>query len=125
MNTYKITDERVLKEIKRTNNGWLTERMLDNWTEEEREGRTDMELLIDEVEWLFDLYNDKKTDVAMKLKEAKQLLKEISNEEKIKNKKIDYYSYLPYGTIQYVNGLQWAKDIISEYERLKLLMKRI
>lgn len=123
MNTYEITDERVLKEIKKTNNGWLTERMLDDWTEKEREGRSDMELLIAEVDNLIDLY-DTSSYANSDLKKARQILKKTNYGKR--NKLLFTFDEGFDIKFEFSNSdIQWAKDIVNEYNRFCSLVKRL
>lgn len=121
MNTYDITDEKVLKEIKRTNNSELTERMLGHWTEEEREGHSDMELLIAEVEWLDYLYDESNSSLAIDLKNARQILRKTKYGKMIKFGFTD--NGIKFEFTQ--KDIQWAKDIVNEYNRFCSLVKRL
>ena len=121
MNTHNITDKRVLKEIEKTNNSWLTERMLSDWTEEERENRTDMELLSAEVDWMLDLYTDS-SSLATDLKTARQILR------KTKYGKSIMFTFTLADGIKFEftqDDIQWAKDTVNEYNRFCSLVKRL
>lgn len=130
MNTYEITDERVLKEIKKADNEYLTFRLLEQGlSKEDREGRSDMELLISEVEWLIYLYDCDDTIMKEDLKEARHILKEIRTNKNAK-KYYDKYKEYPYWidgvwTKQCIDGVKWAREKINEYNRFRSLIKRL
>lgn len=74
----KITDKWVLKELDKLNDGMLREN-IECYPEDERDGRSDIEVFADEVSYLVSLYHGEGHILEDEYKEAKKLLRETQN----------------------------------------------
>lgn len=118
----KITDKVVIRELNIVRSLDLEE-SISNYPERERNGRSDMQFLADEVSYRISLYKEE-TATAEEYEEAQRFLRETSN-----GKKMPYYATFPpkpkYSELGLQNKTRLAKDIVNEYRRLQALMKRL
>lgn len=118
----KITDKVVIRELNTVRSLDLEE-SISNYPESERDGRSDMQFLADEVSYRISLYKEE-TATAEEYEEAQRFLRETSN-----GKKMPYYATFPpkpkYSELGLQNKTRLAKDIVNEYRRLQALMKRL
>ena len=114
----KITDKVALAELKKVNSGLLYDTVND-YPDDERDGRSDLEFLADEVSWHLSCYNEDGHYWKEDLDEAKEILKETKN-----GKVIPLFT----DTLKPVYSswkIDRAKEQIKEYRRLVNCMKRL
>lgn len=117
-----LQDKDVKRWLKIANCIELTESM-ETLPENERDGRSDLQILADEVSYRLSLYTEGGTCTGEEYEEAVQFLKEV------KGGKIPCWNTIPptpkYTPIQLRLKTQEAKDVVNEYKRLVSLMKRL
>lgn len=114
----KITDKVALAELKKVNSCLLYDTVND-YPDDERDGRSDLEFLADEVSWHLSCYNEDGHYWKEDLEEAKEILKETKN-----GKVIPLFT----DTLKPVYSswkIDMAKEQIKEYRRLVNCMKRL
>lgn len=89
------------------------------YPENERDERSDMQFLTDELSWLIDNYEDDGCIIHDDLEEAREILR-----------KTRYGKVIPlwHSTLKPVyspSRIQSCKDTVNEYNRLKNMMKRL
>lgn len=96
---------------------------VESFPEEERDGKSDLQILADEVGYRLDLYTEEGNWVEEEYKEAVEFLKDF------KRGKIPCWNTLPpipkYTLAQLEVKASDAKAVVNEYKRLKSLMKRL
>ena len=113
----KITDKEVLRQLKIVRSYQLEE-SIETYPEDERDGRSDMQILADEVSWFVSLYTEGGTATSEDYEYAKEILRETNN-GKIPLRLSDLKpKYSP-------RDIQEAKNTINEFKRLKNLMERL
>ena len=113
-----ITDKEALKELKKVRSGEL-EMSVDGYPEDERDGRTDMQVIADELSWILSNFNEDGHTLHDDLQEAREILRETKNGKVIplwKSTLKPMYTQ---------SRIQCCRDTINEYNRLKNLMKRL
>lgn len=115
----KITDKEVLRQLKIVRCIDLEENIR-NLPEDEVNGRTDLQILIDELEYLLSLYEESGTCHSEDLEQAKDFLKETKH-----GKDIPFKYLMSYSKTGIDNKIKDAKDCINEYNRLRRLEKRL
>ena len=114
----KITDKVALAELKKVKSNELYETVND-YPDDERDGRSDLEFLADEVSYQISCFNEEGHDWKEDLDEAKEILKET------KNGKVQVM-LLPSLQPKYkAYQIDRAKAIVSEYKRLTNCLKRL
>ena len=117
-----IQDKNVKRWLRIANCTELTE-SLKTLPENERDGRSDLQILADEVSYRLSLYTEGGTCTGGEYEEAVQFLKEI------RGGKIPCWNTIPpvpkYTPIQLENKTEDAKAVVNEYKRLKSLMSRL
>lgn len=114
----KLTDPYVLKQLKIVNSGELYE-MLEEYPEDERDGRSDIQMLADEAGWLLNRFNSDETGHNFDLIEAREILRETENGKVIPLEDWTWkFKYQPW-------KIQRCKDIVNEYKRLNNLIARL
>lgn len=114
----KITDEYVIKELKRVRSFDLEE-SIETYPEDERDDRSDLQVLADETSWLLSNYEEDGHVLCESLEESNEILRETKN-----GKVIPLWA----STLQpkwRQRDIQMSRDIINEHRRLKNLMKRL
>jgi len=112
-----ITDKEVLRSVKIANCEELRE-SIETYTEEERDGRSDMQILADEVSYRLSLYSED-TYTRDDYLEAKRILKRTENGKAFP---FDPHTFRPLITKM---DVEIARERINEYRRLKSLMSRL
>lgn len=113
-----ITDKEVLKQLKIVRSYDLEESIRE-YPEDERDGRSDMQFLADEVSYRLSLYTEGGTCTGDDYEEAKRILRETENG---KVTPLNRYTFKPkYSPHQ----IQNARDTVNEYRRLRSLMDRL
>ena len=114
----KITDKVALAELKKVKSGLLYD-MINDYPDDERDGRSDLEFLADEVSWHISCYNEDGHYWKEDLEEAKEILRETKNGKVIP-------LYLPSLEPKYTaREIERSKDTVNEYKRLVNCMKRL
>ncbi len=117
-----IQDKNVKRWLKIANCMELTESM-ETFPENERDGKSDLQILADEVSYRLSLYTEEGTCTGEEYKEAVQFLKEV------RGGKIPCWNTIPptpkYTPIQLQNRTREAKAVVNEYKRLVSLMSRL
>lgn len=114
----KITDKEVLKELKRARSYELYE-SLETYPEDEREGRSDMQMLADECSYIISCFEENGHVLGDDLERAKEIIKETKN-----GKVIPLWSQ-SLTPMYSKHDIENARNAINEYRRLKNLMKRL
>lgn len=114
----KITDKKALQELKRANSFELWE-SIESYPEDEREGRTDLQMVFNECCYILERFDDEGSILFEDMEWAKEVLKNTKN-----GKVIPLYP----GTMQamYRAGeVEAAKGVVNQFRRLKALKKRL
>lgn len=114
----KITDKEVKKELNRVRSFELYESM-ETYPEEEREGRTDIQILADECSYIISNFEEDGHVLCDDLEKAKEIIKETKNGKVMplwKETLTPVYS---------TRDIENARNTINEFRRLKNLMKRL
>ena len=116
----KITDKNVLKLLKNVRY-WELADDLEEYPEDERDGRSDMQMLADEVSYFVMLHREDDTGEWEALQEARRKLRETKNGKCIP---IDPHTFAPlYGYRR--SDIERYKDVVNDYNRLKRLLKKL
>ena len=119
----KISDKEVLKQLKIVRSSDL-EDSIKTLQEDEVEGRTDMQVLKDELEYLLSLYDEGGTLHSEDLEQAREFMRETKN-----GKVMPCYNTFPptpkYTVTRLELEVERARNTINEYNRLKSLEKRL
>lgn len=112
-----LTDKTALKELKRANSFEL-ENSVNCYPENERDGRSDLQMLADECSYIVSNFEECGHVLYEDLEHAREVLRETRN-----GKFIPLYSNL---TPKYRNSdIEIARGSINEYRRLKNCLKRL
>lgn len=114
----KITDTEVLKELNRVNSFDLDED-LETYPEDERDGRTDLQMLADEVSYILNCYQEDGHFLCESLEESKEILRIT------KNGKVIPLCKSTLKPAYRESQIRTSKDIINEHRRLQNLYKRL
>ena len=114
----KITDNEVLKELKRCRSYELSED-IKTYPDDERDGRSDIQFLADEVSYILSNYQEDGHVLCDDLERSQEILRKTHYGKTIPL----YISTLK--PIYRQSDIQSAKDCVNEYKRLKSLMKRL
>lgn len=117
----KITDKEALKEIKTANSGLLWE-TVDEYPENERDGRSDLQFLADEVSYIVSCYSEDGHVFAEDLQQAQETVRET------RGGRMPWYCRAdgtPYRPKYRQSDIEIAKSTINEYKRLKSCLKRL
>ncbi len=116
----KLHDEQAVKLLKNVKSFYLEE-MIDEYPEDERDGRTDLEFLSDEVSYYYSCHMEDGHCFRDDLKQAKEKLRETKygkiiplDNRTLKPK----YGYLP-------SDIQACKDTVNEVARVQRLGKKL
>ena len=116
----KITDKEALNIIEKIDDTVLFDTIYD-YPEEERDGRTDLEFVADEISWQIYCYNDDSHTGFYDLEDAKQKLRETKNGKIIP---LNPETFKPvYG--YWKSDIQGARDIVNTYNRMTRALKRL
>lgn len=113
----KITDKAVLSELKKVRSVEL-ENNLDSFPEEERDGKSDMEIFCDEVYYLIDMYIEPGTRQYNDLKWAREIMKKTKRGTVIP---VDINFNPKYSKCD----VDLASEITNEVKRLKNCTRRL
>lgn len=114
----RITDKAAIILLKKLNSSELWERVY-SYPEDERDGRSDMQMLADEAGYMLSLFEEDGTAHHDDLK----LCRHILNRTKYgKVMPIYFPSMKP---VYNLSDIQTAKDVVNEYNRLKRFVKRM
>lgn len=116
----KITDEWVKKELKRICNQYLIG-SIDEYPDDERDGRSDIEVFADEVSYMVSLYHEGEHDWNYDLKEARQLLRETKGGKVTPISALTFKPKPGYEPCM----IEWAKTIVREYGMLERELKKL
>lgn len=114
----KITDTNVLKMIKKMNSEklWIA---IKYYPENERDGRSDIQVLADEAGYILSNYRDNACAHYETLKESRRILRETKYGKVIP---LSSHSLKPLYTRL---DIMIAKDVVNEYNRFVNLIKRL
>lgn len=113
-----ITDEKTLKLLKKLD-CWDVWDALDMYPDDERDGRSDMQMLADEAGYILSMYEESGTSFYDDLKESKYILNRTKYGKRIP---VIVPQMIP---IYKPSDIQGAKDTVNEYNRLKRLVKKL
>lgn len=115
-----ITDKEVLRQLRIVRIPELREH-IESYEEDEIEGRTQMEILKEEAEYLlYDMYNEEGNIYGDDLREAREWLRETKNGTQYR-----LLSLEPSFITQCENKTLRAKNTVNEYKRLCNLVERL
>lgn len=114
----KLTDKEAIKALKKVRCGELWE-MLDEYPENEIDGRTDWEMIANEAGWLLDSYNSDDTCRHEDLEDARRILAET------KYGKVMPYRFPSLQPVYKPHQIQSAKDQVNEYNRLTRFVAKL
>lgn len=114
----KITDREALRQLKIVNCGELEE-MLDTYPENERESRSDLQMIADEAGYLHGLFAETDTGHWEALEEAREIMRET------KNGTVTPFYISTLKPVYKKHQIADAKALINEYRRLGNLIKRL
>ena len=118
-----ITDKEVLRQLKIANFYELTESVM-SFPEDERDGKSDMDILRDEVSYFLSMFTEGDTVYSDDLEQAREFIRETKN-----GKVIPCYNTFPpvpkYSPTRLKIELDKARNTINEYNRLKKLNERL
>ena len=113
-----ITDPKVLAHLSAVRSTELEETLSD-YPEDERDGRSDMQMLADEAGYLYSLYSEEGSGHRDDLLEAKRVLRAAKNGKAIPLS-------LPSLAPKYSNStIRESREIVNEHRRLANLIKRL
>ena len=109
-----LTDKKAISIYKRLKMAELVE-SIDDYPEDERDGRDDLQFLADEISYFRSCYEEDGHTFCESLEQARELLRETRNG---KNIPLDPRTLKPkYG--YYPSDIDSAKSIIAEYKQLQ------
>ena len=115
-----ITDEKAKQILKKVDSLILME-AIDEYPENERDGRTDLEFIADEISYQISCFNEDGHDWKDDLADARRKLRETKNGKFIP---IDPTTFKPkYG--YYYSDIMNAKALVAEYKRLVNALKKL
>ena len=114
----RITDKEAIKELKRVRSGELEE-MVETYPEEEIEGKSDMQIIMDELSYILSNFKEDGHVLYYDLREAREILRETKNGKVIP---LWRESLEP---IYSKDRIQRARNTVNEYNRLLALHKRL
>lgn len=113
-----ITDKQVLKELKRVRSCEL-DMSLETYPEDEREGRSDAQVVADEISYILSCFDEDGHVLCDDLEESRRILKETKN-----GKVIPLWTQT-LTPVYSKSRIESCRDCINEYNRLKNYMKRL
>lgn len=114
----KFTDEKAKKIFNRIKCDEVSE-SIETFQEEERDGRTDLEIINEEVDYFLEMFEEDGTVFSEELENAKAVMKETENGKYIP---LRLYDLKP----KYAKWeVEACKRTISEYRQLKRISKRV
>ena len=114
----KLTDEKAIKLLKKVN-ALVLEEQIDSYPDDERDDRSDMKFLADEVSYQIMMYNEDGSTWKDDLADARTILNRTKYGKRIL---IDPRTMMPI----YTQSDIWsAKERVNEYRRLYRLLKRL
>lgn len=116
----KLKDQQAIKLLKKVRSNELEE-MIDTYPEDEIDGRTDLEMLMNELSYYYSCYFEDGHCFKDDLDESKRKLRETKNGKVIPlNPKTlkPQYGYWP-------SDIQSCKDLLNEVARLKRLGEKL
>lgn len=115
-----ITDKKALKILKRASSSLLDE-FVEEYPEKERDGRSDLEFIADEISYHISCYNEDGHVWKDDLEEAREKLRETKNGKFIP---LDAKTMKPkHG--YWPSDIDIAKSTVNEYKRLVRLLKEL
>lgn len=114
----KITDTEVKKMLKQVRSSMLSE-MLDLYPEDERDGRTDIQMLADELSYLISCIHDDGHIYKEDAEKADEILKAT------KNGRVMPYFTETLKPVYNEYEVRWARETKNENRRLENLQKRL
>ena len=114
----KLTDQEAIKALK-ADRIYDLERMIEDYPEDERDGRTDWDMIANEAGWLLDAMNEEENANHEALVEAQQIIRQTKNG-----------TVFP-GALTSVQVTTWrirvrdARDYVNMYNRLTRFVKKL
>lgn len=116
----KITDKWVLKELERMGDMVLIDD-IEQYPDDERDGRSDIEFFANEVSYLVSLYHENGHDWCDSLKEAKDILRKTKNGKVMPASPVTFEPKPEYSP----GRVEWAKEFVKEYNMLVRELKKL
>lgn len=110
----KITDKEAIKILRRANCTELTE-SVKSYPEDERDGKSDIEIVRDELDYIVELYEEDGTLLSEDLNISRNILRDT------KNGKVILISVKTLKPIYSKYRIDMSKRTVNEYRRLKRL----
>ena len=114
----KITDE-TAKKIVRALKCYEVKESIKSFPEEERDGRSDLDIIREEIEYFIDMYEDGGTVFSEDLERSRRILKATRNGKEIP---LSIVSFRP---LYSAEDIALAKNTVSEYKQLKRLQMKL
>ena len=112
-----ITDKDVLKELKRVRSSELN-MYIENFPEDEVDGRSDIQVVADELSWVLSCFKENGHVLCDDLEESRYILRKTKN-GKVINLGPDMRPEYP------KHRIQSCRDCVNEYNRLVNFQKRL
>lgn len=114
----KITDKKALK-IVNSIKCYECKESIESYPEDERDGKTDLEIIKDEIDYFVYMFEEVEGSFKGDLDEAKEIRR------RTKNYKVTPYYVSTLKTVYTEWDIQRSKNTIAEYRQLKSLLKRL
>lgn len=114
----KLTDQEAIKALKKVRIYELEE-MIDNYPEDERDGRTDWDMIANEAGWLLSYFNESEHAYNDALNDARECIRRTKGGKVMP---LNIYTLKPaYKDFE----VRDAKDLINEYNRLTRFVNKL
>ena len=114
----KLTDQEAIKALKKVR-CYDLEQMIEDYPEDERDGRTDWDMIANEAGWLLDAFNEDENANHEALQEARDVIRETKNGKVFPG----LLTSAQLKTWQF--RVQDARDLINMYNRLTRFVKKL
>lgn len=114
----KLTDKEAIKTLKRVR-VWDLEQMVEDYPEDERDGRSDWDMIANEAGWLLDALNEDGNANHDALLEAREIIRDTKNGTV-------FHGLLTSTQLKtQMHRVQDARDFINMYNRLTRFVKKL
>lgn len=113
----KLTDKTAIKILRRAKSSDLEDHIR-SYPEDEIDGKTDIEILRDEIEYLVDMYEEDGTIYSGDLQEAREILRDTNNGKTNRFTQDFDLMYTDW-------DIKRSRNTVNEYKRLKRLLKEV
>lgn len=114
----KLTDQEAIKALKKVR-VYDLEQMISDYPEDERDGRSDWDMIANEAGWLLDALNEDENANHEALLEAREIIRDTKNGTV-------FHGLLTSNQLKAMQfKVQDARDFINAYNRLKRFVKKL